>query len=77
MNVVRYLAAAASGAVLCYWAMFLFVAGGMAGEIYWTGNNHGTFIPGYLVSLYAPPILAGVLGYFALRRRKNKSNAAN
>ena len=77
MSFMRYIAAATSGALLCYWAMFLFVAGGMAGEIYWTGNNHGTFIPGYLVSLYAPPILAGALGYFALQRRKNSLNASN
>jgi membrane protein DedA with SNARE-associated domain len=75
MSVGRFILAAIAGALLCYWALFLFVAGGMAGEIYWTGNNHGTFVPGYLVSLYAPPVIAGVLGYFALRRRKNTSDA--
>jgi hypothetical protein len=71
MSIGRVILAFLAGVAFCYWAMFLFVAGGMAREIYWTGNNHGTFIPGYLVSLYAPPILAGLLGYFALRRRKN------
>ena len=71
MSVGRITLAFLAGVAFCYWAMFLFVAGGMAGEIYWTGKNHGTFIPGYLVSLYAPPILVAVLGYFALRRRKN------
>ena len=47
---IRFVLAAASGALLCYWALFLFVAGGMAGEIYWDGSNHGHFLPGYLAS---------------------------
>ena len=70
MSIGRVTLAFLAGVAFCYWAMFLFVAGGMAGEIYWTGNNHGTFIPGYLVSLYLPPVLVAVLGYLALRRRK-------
>jgi hypothetical protein len=68
MSIGRFILAFGAGVAFCYWALFLFIAGGMAGQIYWTGNNHGTFIPGYLVSLYGPPILAGVLSYFAFRR---------
>ena len=68
MTVSRFLFAAVAGGAIVYWLLFLFVAGGMAGEIYWNGYNDGTFIPGYLISLYAPPIIATFFSLLAFRR---------
>ena len=70
MKITRFLLAAGAGGLVAYWLLFLFVAGDMAGEIYWTGYNRGVSIPGYLVSLYAPPTIAALLAYFALRKSR-------
>jgi hypothetical protein len=70
VTLAQYLLAAASGGLLVYWGLFLFVAGGMAGEIYWNGVNHGHFLPGYLASLYMPPLLATAVSYLAFRLGK-------
>ena len=57
------------GAVLSYWALFLYLILGVSGVVYATGVTNEGFEPAYFASLYVPPILAIVLGYFALRQK--------
>ena len=61
------------GMALAYWLFLLISALGLIGEIYWDGNVGGQFEPGYVVSLYLPPVIVAVCAYFAVSRRPKSS----
>ena len=75
MSVLRFLAAASTGALLCYWAIFLFAAYVGTGTLLWDGRAQDGFSPAYFASLYGPPLAAVVLTYLALRKDRVNSNA--
>ena len=68
MSPLRFFYALIAGGALMCWLFFLLVAGGMAGEVYWSGYNNGHFLPGYLVSLYLPPVMIAFFSFLSLRR---------
>jgi hypothetical protein len=61
------------GLALAYWLLFLISALGLIGEIYWDGNVSGQFEPGYIASLYLPPVIFVVCAYVAVRNRLKSS----
>ena len=63
------------GLALACWLFFLVSALGLIGVIYWDGNVDGHFEPGYLASLYLPPIIFAQCVYFAFRARKSSFDA--
>ncbi len=69
MSFGRFILAAVCGSAVTFWGLFLasILSDYGEGRVHWTGMVHGEFLPGYLVALYAPPIVAAITGYLALR----------